>query len=85
MFGLTPDLLGSIDYPLWPENMQAFQVFEAMMTQWRCGPGGPTGLVYSEIPVVMRYLSIPEADHGEVFDAVRVMESAALEAIHQEK
>ncbi|WP_280177092.1 DUF1799 domain-containing protein [Pseudomonas duriflava] len=69
---------------MWPDNLQAFQVFESMATQWRCGPGGPTGLVYSELRDVMRYLSIPRKDQPEIFDAIRVMESAALDAIHRE-
>ena len=63
---------------LWPENVLPKDVFEAMGSQWRIGFAGPTGLDYGALTGVMRILRVPPDDEIDVFDAVRVMEGAAL-------
>lgn len=63
---------------LWPENVLPKDVFEAMGSQWRIGFAGPTGLDYGALTGVMRILRVPADDEIDVFDAVRVMEGAAL-------
>jgi len=72
---------------VWPENEQALQVFSELMTQWRIGMGGPTGLDYAALPVVMDFAGIAPPDRAQLFDAVRVMESEALRVfsdVHQQ-
>lgn len=66
----------------WPENELTIQVFIAMGTQWNVGMSGASGLRYEALPAVMRYCGVPPAERGAVFSGLRVMESAALEAIH---
>lgn len=63
---------------LWPENVLPKDVFEAMGSQWRIGFAGPTGLDYGALTGVMRILRVTADDEIDVFDAVRVMEGAAL-------
>lgn len=63
---------------VWPENWQAFVLFSGLATQWSVGMGGPTGLRYESIPVVMRMRKIPRDDWPTLFEQVRVMESEAL-------
>lgn len=73
------------DHGVYPENWPAFTVFASMLTQWRTSYGGIIGLDYSVLPSVMRWLAIPPADEPEVFEAVRVMESAALPELNAKK
>ena len=64
---------------LWPENQTAFDVFSAMLTQWRVGMAGATGLDYAALPAVLSLLDLrPER---ELFDSIRIMESAALQVM----
>lgn len=56
-----------------------------MRTQWRVGFGGPIGLVYGELPLVLRMRGVPRAKWPNLFDEVQVMEAAALEWMHREK
>ena len=69
---------------LLPENQLPFSVFCAMDTQWRVGAGGATGLDYGTLPTVMRFMGIKRGLWSEIWDAVRVMESAALEEMHKD-
>lgn len=62
---------------VWPENEDAFHVFSSAMTQWRIGMGGPTGLDYAALPVIMDFAGITQ-DRSEIFTAIRIMESEAL-------
>jgi hypothetical protein len=70
---------------IWPDNAQAVNVFIAMSTQWRSGFAGPTGLDYNALPVVMRLAGVPAGERSEVFDALRVLEDAALETMRAKK
>lgn len=63
----------------------ALDVFLALDTQWRCGPIGPTGLDYCAIDPVMRLRGIEKRDRADVFEAVRIMEGAALAAMRDRK
>lgn len=77
-FGLKPEDIPDEEIDIWPENMDAADVFVLMGTQWRVGFSGPTGLDYGVLPLVFRSLGIDEERQPDVFDGVRVMESAAL-------
>jgi hypothetical protein len=58
--------------------------FIAAATQWRTGMAGPTGLDYSAMPTVMRLTGVPRKEWPQVFDGLRLMEDAALEAMRKE-
>ena len=69
--------------PVWQENDLPFGVFAALQTQWRIGMGGPTGLDYAAVPVVMELYEVPAKDRRQVFDDIRVMESEALKVFSE--
>ena len=54
-----------------------------MSTQWRVGMNGYTGLDYNALPVVMRLLGIKRNEYAQIFDDVRLMESAAMQEINK--
>lgn len=60
-------------------------LFIDLMTQWRMGMAGPVGLDYTAIPAVMDLRDIPREERSELFDDLRVMESAALEQLRSTK
>jgi len=80
--GFTPDAAMSMaatpppPFEVWSCNWETFLLFHAMSTQWRIGFGGPTGLDYSQLPVVAQLLEIPL--DKERFDGIRVMERETL-------
>ena len=81
-FGLRPeDFAGTA---VWPENWPAFCLFFDMRTQWRTGMAGPTGLDYAVLFQLMDLHEIPKDERQQMLADVRVMESAALSAIHPE-
>ena len=55
-----------------------------MGTQWNVGPGGPVGLIYPALESVLRLLSIPRKEWPVLFEAIGVMEDAALETIRKQ-
>ncbi|AEE68515.1 DUF1799 domain-containing protein [Bordetella pertussis] len=82
-FGLRSDDFPAAVIELWPDNVMPKVVFEAMGSQWRIGFAGPTGLDYGALPGVMRMLGVPPEQETDVFDGVRVMESAALRMMNK--
>jgi len=55
-----------------------------MDTQWRIGMAGPTGLDYAALPMALRMIAAPRTDWQQLMADVRVMESAALQAMRKE-
>jgi hypothetical protein len=51
----------------------------SLLSQWRVGAMGATGLDYAVLPVVFDLVDVPKADRSSVFADIRVMEDAALE------
>lgn len=66
---------------IYPDNLKTVAVFEAMLTQWRVGPGGAVGLDYNVLPWVMERKRVDDAD--DVFEGLRIMERAALREIRR--
>lgn len=54
-----------------------------MRTQWRVGAVGPIGLDYGALPVVLGMRGVPRRRWAALFDDLRVMEQAALDAMHR--
>ena len=79
------DQLGKTEDICWPENERAILLFNDLFTQWRVGAGGATGLDYAAAyPLMDRRAASPE-EWEDLFYALRVMESAALEAMAEER
>lgn len=83
MFGLTADDVETAVL-IWPENWPAFEAFSALRTQWRVAHCGRTGLDYGSIPITLRLIGTPRSEWREIFAALRIMESAALEEMHKD-
>ncbi|WP_072017695.1 DUF1799 domain-containing protein [Erwinia typographi] len=80
-FFLTPDDIDVTEIDVWPDVWPAFQVFQAMYTQWRTGMGGVTGLDYNILPWLMKVHGI--SDEASALHDIRVMEASALRVIHK--
>ena len=76
--GLTLEDVEVQEVEIYPENWQPLCLFLALQTQWRVGPGGPTGLDYAALPVVERRLGVKRADRNDVFNALQVLERTVL-------
>ena len=73
------------DIEIWPDQEQTVAVFSAMMTQWRFGPAGATGLDYTALPIVLRLREVPRAERQEIFDGIQTMEPAALNGLRDSR
>lgn len=83
-FGLTKEDV-AVTVEVWEENYPAFNVFNALGTQWRYSMNGITGLDYNVIPNVLKLLGIQRNEWTQIFDDIRIMESAALVEINKSK
>jgi len=63
---------------VWADAWPAFRLFEALSTQWRLGPGGPSGLDYTAIPAAASMLGIKRQELTKIFPDLRIMEHEAL-------
>ena len=77
MFGLTLDDIDE-EVEVWPDNWQAFRLFNALGTQWRTGPVGATGLDYSVIREVSILIGIKKRQILEMFPDLQIIEAEAL-------
>jgi hypothetical protein len=82
-YGLTVEEASGPAVEIWPDNLETVNVFIAMMTQWRTGYAGATGLDYAALPSVMQFCGVARKARADVFDGLRVMESAALAAMYE--
>ncbi|WP_288379839.1 DUF1799 domain-containing protein [uncultured Massilia sp.] len=89
VLGVTEDDFANEAIEIWPENLQAYEVFNALATQWQFRPAGmalapPTGLNYLAVETVLRLQRIRRAEWPQLFDDIRVMEQQALLTMCQE-
>jgi hypothetical protein len=88
--GLPADLIGEAEGyrdaggGIYPDNAQTVAIFSDMLTQWRVGATGATGLDYAALPAVFSIRHIKREDRADVFDGLQVMERAALEAMREQ-
>lgn len=87
LFGLQPDDFGaSADDGIsgvWPENLTAVRVFDAMSTQWRVGGTAVLGLEYAALPAVMRLLGVARSVQADTFECVRILEDEAMKVMRE--
>ncbi|WP_431978598.1 DUF1799 domain-containing protein [Pseudomonas fungipugnans] len=84
-FGLSLRDLPEEICEVWPDVWPAFQVFEAMSTQWRTGACGATGLDYTSIRDVAGFLGLTRAQVTDIFHDLRVMEAEALRVMAEQR
>lgn len=67
---------------VWPIHFDVLQVFSSLITQWRVGAHGRTGIDYSVLPVVMDLHEINPTERKQMFADLKIMETAALEQLY---
>lgn len=86
---LPPEKLRVRNYAVWPENLQAVELFLRCATQWRMGepsavaPAGVSGLDYAVV-LSLGSLYLPaSASMQTILEEVQTMERRALELIYE--
>lgn len=70
---------------VWPDAADPLRLFCALMTQWRMGPSGPTGLDYAVVPMVAtEIVGIRKRKLQDLWPLLQVMESEALAVISEQ-
>ena len=83
-FGLTlDDYSDQMQVEVWPDSLPAFEVMEAMRSQWSAGMNGPTGLRYEALGTIWPLVGVRKKDRPRVFQDLRVMEFAALRVMRE--
>jgi hypothetical protein len=82
-WGLTLEEASGQAIEVWPDNVQALNVFIQMSTQWRASATGSTGLDYTALESLFRILRIPRAEWPLLFEEIRTLEDAALEKMRE--
>nr|WP_269117382.1 DUF1799 domain-containing protein [Ramlibacter monticola] len=67
-----------VEFEVWPENWQSFELFASLSTQWRVGMNGPTGLDYSVLHRELDDLGLSGDERQQTKADIRVMEQEAL-------
>lgn len=84
-FGMTIEDVAAEPLDIWPEHVQAFELFNFMGTQWRTGMSGPTGLDYGVMYRKMDRMKLSEQEYDQLEADVMLMERTALACIHEKE
>lgn len=80
---MKPEDYDTDEIEVWDENAESFNLFTQLMTQWRTGFNGPTGLDYTAVLTVINMEQRSNVD--ELFTDIRAMEHAALEQMAENR
>lgn len=69
---------------LWPENVAAINLFCSISSQFRNGPGGPTGLDYNVVFHELDRAKLPPDEYDDLLWCIRAIEHAALDEMHKD-
>lgn len=69
---------------VWPQNVQAVNLFVLLGTQWLVGPNGPYGLNYATLWQKMDRMELTPEAYAQLEEDIRVMEDAALEEMRKD-
>ena len=72
------DLEDNANCEVWPDNWDAFKVFELCSYQWRMTNGHRVGLDYNVVKWAMELFEVKKKRRLGLLNEVRVMENAAL-------
>lgn len=70
---------------IWPENLQAFNLFNVLSTQWRVGMSGYIGLDYNVLFHKLDRMNLTPNEYQYLEDDIRTMEYAALRTIRKKE
>lgn len=78
--------LGVLDQPdttetvyLWPDNVQAWNCWQGVQTQWRTGMSGPTGLDYAGVRAFLGMQDLEINEQREAFVGIQACERVTLD------
>lgn len=80
---MTPEDVAGDPVEIWPENLEAFELFVALRSQWRVGMAGATGLDYGVMFHKMDRMGLTAERYEELEDQMRVLEHAALDEMSE--
>lgn len=83
--GFTAEDYAPDPVEVWPENLQAFRLFDRVRNQWRCDMGGPYALDHNVAFYHLGRMRLSDDEHDTLFDDLRVMEAAGLAAMREHK
>jgi hypothetical protein len=70
---------------VWPCNVPAVNLFVALGTQWRVGPGGAYGLDYTALYQKLDRLGLSAEEAERMEEDIRILEDAALEQMRKDQ
>ena len=79
VWGLKPEDFADDAFEVWDESALSANAFTWVMTQWRPGFNGPTGLDYTAAMAALRARGLTVAQIKEIFPDLQHMERAALD------
>ena len=80
-FGLTVEDFEHEVVEIWPDCLDAYNLFSLMNTQWRIGMNGATGLDYSALHVVLEACNVKISK--DILSDIQTMEIAALKEMNK--
>ena len=69
---------------IWAENVRAYNLFQALHTQWRVGMGGATGLDFLVAYRRMDRMGLTPDEYDQLDEDLQIMEAAALQVMHEQ-
>lgn len=82
---LREDVEDNSPCEVWPDNWEAFRIFELVSGQWIMSNGYRVALNYSTVAWAMDLFKVRKKKQLERLSEVRVMESAALAQMRDEE
>jgi hypothetical protein len=68
---------------VWPENLQAFRLFDLVRNQWRTSMGGHYALDHNVVLTHMARMRLTDEEFDVLFEDIRAMEAAGLAAMRE--
>ncbi|MDC8756263.1 DUF1799 domain-containing protein [Janthinobacterium fluminis] len=82
--GFPAEDFASDPVEIFPDNVQVYELFNMMGTQWRVGMNGPTGLDYNVAFHKMDRMALSPDDYQVMEIDLRVMENEAMRVMRQQ-
>lgn len=70
---------------VWPDNVEAVNLFISVSTQWRTSMNGVTGLDYNVLYHKMDRMNLSDEQYEELENEIRILEDSALETMRKSK
>lgn len=73
------------EWHLWPECLDAFELFLALQTQWVVGMAGPVGLSYPSVESLLRLRGLKARERRERFAEIQCLERGWIQGWRQKR